>query len=633
MRPPVKVNEKMNSMTPNNKIATVSKLTCLLLALVTSNAVADYKPSVSDELTRETITVKADGSNVTVYENITVIETEKGVDEDSQQDIEYNSKTQSVQVIEAYTLQADGKKIKVPKDGVRTTDDPISNGAPMFSETKHKIVIFPNVKIGSRLYLKYRSTEHTPQFKGKFFMANFFSPHYIYRNFDINLIVSNKIPVQVDSKGLEGRLVKETNGQKFYHYLFKQDIALPPEPGQTDIEDYAPYFIASSFKDQADIGRAYQKGVDASTKVTPEIQALADDLTKGMTDQKSQVDVLYRWVSKNIRYVAVYLGNGGVVPHAAQTILSNRYGDCKDHAVILETLLKAKGIASSPALINLGDAYTLPKLAVMAPQNHVINYIPSLDIYLDATAQFAPYGSLPMQDMDKPVILTALGRIGHTPKMIAKDNLIATKVDITIAKDGSMRGTSHSRMTGAIEVNFRGVQSAEAGTEDEELARHRLNPVGETGLGKITAGDPFNLAKPFEESTTFTLDANSNFPGPGAMKIPVGITEGSIARLGRNKPRDTIKFPTACYSNTMEETYTLTFPSNTHITRIPTDVNYENASISYRATYRLNDNKVEVFRRYQAENETHVCDASSNARKLAFFKVLQRDLKSQIFYD
>lgn len=352
-----------------------------------------------------------------------------------------------------------------------------------------------------------------------------------------------------------------------------------------------------------------------------------------MTDQKSQVDILYRWVSKNIRYVAVYLGNGGVVPHAAQTILSNRYGDCKDHAVILETLLKAKGIDSSPALINLGDAYTLPKLAVMAPQNHVINYIPSLDIYLDATAQFAPYGSLPMDDMDKPVILTALGRIGHTPKMKAKDNLIATKVEITIAKDGSMTGTSHSRMTGAVEVGFRGIQSSEAGFGDEALAKHRLGLFGETGLGKISAGDPYNLSKPFEESVTFTLDATSNFPGPGAIRMPVGLRAGSISILGRSKPRETIKFPTACYSNTMEETYTLTFPTNTHITRIPPDVNYKNASISYKATYHLNGNKVEMFRRYQLENASHVCNASSNDRELTFFKVLQRDLKGQVFYE
>jgi transglutaminase-like putative cysteine protease len=605
----------------------------LVIAIYSSSALADYKPSTSSEMVIETITVNANGSNTSYFEDITSIDTEKGVDNDSQQDISYNSKTETVKILEAYTLQADGRKIKVPKDGIRTTDDPISNGAPMFSETKHKVVIFPDVKVGSRLYLKYRSTEHTPRFKGQFHTARFFSPHYVVKNYQINLIVSNKLPVQVDTRGMDGGLVREANNQKFYRYTFVQDIALPPEDGQTSVVDYAPYFTASSFKDHLELGRAYQKGVESKTKVTPDIQALADNLTNGIADQKSQVDAMYQWVSKNIRYVAVYLGNGGVVPHTAQTILSNRYGDCKDHSVILETLLKAKGIESSPALINLGSAYTLPKLAVMTPQNHVINYIPSLDLYLDATAQLAPYGALPMDDMDKPVILTALNRIGHTPKMKAQDNLMATKVDITISNDGSMTGTSHSKMTGAVEVDFRGVQAGQADFEDEALAKYRLSSFGETGLGKITASDPYNLSKPFEESVTFSLDPTSNFPGPGAISVPVGLAEGSIARLGKNKPRDAIKFSTACYSNTMEETYTLTFPSSTRITRIPSDVNFKNASISYTATYHLVGNKVEVFRRYQAENETHVCDASSNDRKLAFFKVLQRDLKSQIFYD
>lgn len=117
------------------------------------------------------------------------------------------------------------------------------------------------------------------------------------------------------------------------------------------------------------------------------------------------------------------------------------------------------------------------------------------------------------------------------------------------------------------------------------------------------------------------------------MKIPVGVTQGELTSLGRSKPKDNAKFPIACYSNTMQESYSLTFPTSTHITRIPSDVNYEDAEISYQATYRLNGNKVEVFRRYQSENLNHVCGAERSARKLAFFKVLQRDLKAQVFYD
>ena len=605
----------------------------LLIFFYSSCALAEYKPSISDELTKETITVNANGSSVIVYENITLIETQSGVEDDSQQDLEYNSKTETLQILEAYTLQTDGKKIKVPKDGIRTTGDTASGGSPKFSETRHKVVIYPDVKVGSRLYIKYRNVEHTPRFKGQFSTARFFSPHYVYKDFEINLIVNNKLPVQVDTKGMDGGLVSETKEQKIYHYTFKQDSVLPPEEGQTAITDYAPYFTASSFKDHIALGQAYQAGAISKTKITPEIQALADHLTAGITDEKSQVNVLYQWVSKHIRYVAVYLGNGGVVPHSAQSIYSNRYGDCKDHAVLLETLLKAKGIASSQVLISSGEAFTLPKLAVQTPINHVINYIPSLDVYLDATAQFAPYGTLPMSDMDKPVILTALNRMGHTPAMKAEENLIATKVDIVINDDGRMVGTSHSYMTGAVGISYRATQAASADYEDDLLVKYRLKPEGETGLGKITTSDPFNLAKPFEENATFTLDPIANFPGPGAMKIPVGVTQGALTSLGRSKPKDNAKFPIACYSNTMQESYSLTFPTSTHITRIPSDVNYEDAEISYQATYRLNGNKVEVFRRYQSENLNHVCGAERSARKLAFFKVLQRDLKGQVFYD
>jgi transglutaminase-like putative cysteine protease len=67
-----------------------------------------------------------------------------------------------------------------------------------------------------------------------------------------------------------------------------------------------------------------------------------------------------QWVSKNIRYVAIDIGNSGIVPHDADSVLANAYGDCKDHAVLYSALLKAKGIQSETVLINLGEAYTLP---------------------------------------------------------------------------------------------------------------------------------------------------------------------------------------------------------------------------------------------------------------------------------
>jgi hypothetical protein len=255
-----------------------------------------------------------------------------------------------------------------------------------------------------------------------------------------------------------------------------------------------------------------------------------------------------------------------------------------------------------------------------------------LDLYLDSTIQFAPFGALPKGVMDKPVVLTALNRLGHTPTMQAKDNRVVSKVDIVINEDGSMQGTSHTYATGALGVDYRSEGAGNLDYDDNDLVKSRLAPANETGTGKITTTDPFDLSVPFEEKATFTLDPTANFPGPGAMNIPVGIAHGEIARLGRYKLNANINFPFACYANVMEEHYSLTYPNTTKITRIPADVNYQNNSISYQASYKLTGNKLEVFRRYQSDNLSHVCGPEKIADKQAFFKVLQRDLKGQVFY-
>ena len=95
------------------------KLFLLITYFYSSYAHAEYKPSISDELTKETITVNANGSSVSIYENITMIETQSGVEDDSQQDLEYNSKTETLQILEAYTLQTDGKKINNKRGFIR----------------------------------------------------------------------------------------------------------------------------------------------------------------------------------------------------------------------------------------------------------------------------------------------------------------------------------------------------------------------------------------------------------------------------------------------------------------------------------------------------------------------------------
>ncbi len=140
-----------------------------------------------------------------------------------------------------------------------------------------------------------------------------------------------------------------------------------------------PVLYVSTYPDMIAVGKAYANAASPMAKITDRIRALADDVTKGQTDEAAKVRALDHWVAKNIRYVSVTLGHGGLIPHPADQVLENRYGDCKDHAILMQALLAAVGIQSSTALVNSRRClYARPRSGASAHPIHAITYVPSL---------------------------------------------------------------------------------------------------------------------------------------------------------------------------------------------------------------------------------------------------------------
>ena len=57
------------------------------------------------------------------------------------------------------------------------------------------------------------------------------------------------------------------------------------------------------------------------------------------------MQALASFVQKDIRYVAIELGIGGVQPHPAAEVFAHRYGDCKDK--VTSAVLDAQGRSAS----------------------------------------------------------------------------------------------------------------------------------------------------------------------------------------------------------------------------------------------------------------------------------------------
>jgi len=213
----------------------------------------------------------------------------------------------------------------------------------------------------------------------------------------VNITLPKAMAAHVEVQGVNHEIeeAEESVTHKFGYSNPRPPVA---EPAALSPWDTEPHYIISTFPDYAAVAAAYRRMAAGKVAVTPRVQALADEITADTSDRRDQAHRIYDWVSKHIRYVAVFLGNGGYEPHEAIKILENDYGDCKDHAVLLEALLKAKGIASTPVLIDSGNRYRAPETATPALFNHVLSYLPEFELYVDSTAGTASLGTLPVTE-------------------------------------------------------------------------------------------------------------------------------------------------------------------------------------------------------------------------------------------
>ena len=612
------------------------KLAIGFLLCTSAVAFAQYKPSYTVVKSNSRYEVNKDASYTQYLEEQNRVDTPQGIRLLGERKITYNSTLEDVEVLEAYTIQPDGTRIAVPLDKIRTQDETADDGS-IYSDSKSKVIIYPKLEVGSQVYYRAKSVQHTPEFPGHFFLWEHYSPHARYESVNVELVHDIGIEVGVSTKGMQGGKLSSSSvpNTLAYKFTFSQEKAYPSEESRADLPDFAPNFSASTFKSYAEVGRAYQIRAKEKAKVTPAIQTLANDLIQKANAKTTleKVKVLHHWVAQNIRYLGIYVGAGGYVPHDAQSILDNLYGDCKDHVTILEALLAAAGIDSTPALINSSTAYLLPKLPTPGIFDHVITYVPSLNVYLDSTSRFAPLGTLPNGDMDKPVVHTATGALSRTPMTHPAKDRTEARIQMKLTRDGSIEGESQAKMFGVFEVASRGSQFSYQNRNQSDIVNGLLSRFQETGWGEIGKTEPTQFDKAWQVNSTFELDPVVNVPGPSAMAIPVGLAPGRMKNLADVVLPKERRFPTTCAATQHEEWIELSFPKDLKITRVPKGVSFSQGDVMYQSNYELAGQLLKIKRTYSLTRKETICGAEADKWFAEFTQVLRRDLRQQVFFE
>lgn len=568
------------------------------------------EPAAFSVAVDRTLTLHADGTAETVNTTRVKILAEAALRNMGQQTVPYIQGTQALDVVEAYTEKADGRRVTVDPATFITRDEATGLNAVYMRDTKALTVIFPDLAVGDSVVLTTRVNTRAGVFRGHYFADIVFPSPVPYADSTVRIVAPRSLAVNVAAlgAGIEDRV--EEDGDVVRHLVaYHPTSRTPEEPGATAPLDHDPRVLVSTFKNYEELGRAYWAEAEKRATVTPEIEAQAAEITAGIADRRAQAVAIDHWIKSNVRYVAIYLGTGRVVPNDANTVLRNKYGDCKDQATLMTALLAAKGIASEQVLINGTNAHTLEAPPTLGALNHVIIFLPEWGVYDDPSASLAGFGVL-ANTYDKPAVhLSANGvRLERTPAMRPQDHVLITQTRITIAANGTVSGETRQNATGVFATFARASAATIQANGPETMAERQLQALGTPGKGRYEVDSPRNFAEPYLVKGRFTLSDRFAAPPAGRTVIPIGIPilgrPGDLLLGARKQGR---RLPFTCLAGRQVEEIEVTLADDK-----PLNLNVEGRKITtrlfaYKLDYHLDGHTLKVRREFVSSTPGQVC--------------------------
>ena len=375
-----------------------------------------------------------------------------------------------------------------------------------------------------------------------------------------------------------------------------------------------------------DLAAALRKRMDGKAEPTPALGALARELTAGLADPRARALALSDWVRTHIRHAVRHFD--GAAPRPAAAVLENRYGGDEEIAVLLQALLAASGIDSSAALVSQGANYTLPDVPAPDTFDHVIVYLPSLELYLDPTAETIAAGYLPPSLLGKPVLLLASGGFAMTPAM--QPQSVRTTATVDLRRDGSGSFRLDRTYAGALAEPFRKAVRDVPPAARDQFVRRMLQGLGQPGHGALEAGPLDASGGDYRMTLSGASKRFVNLPGARGLPTtyPYFSTVGdAVAGMAweTTGSRDVV-----CPAIDAEDETVFRLPQGVRIAALPQAVSVIQGGVFYRASYARQRNGVLVKRRLTFRSGRPTCSAAEVRAMQPALARMARDLDSRI---
>ena len=567
-------------------------------------------------------TVKDNGSIETRYREAIKILRPEGKDYGTV--VVFFTKSTPITYFKAWSIPADGKPYEVKdKDSAEVGID----GGDLYDDASKKVLVIPAADPGNIVGYEYVQ-------KGR---PNVSQDGWWFQE---------QIPL------LRGQYTLQIPaGWKFdYHWLnYKESPPQSPEPneyvwqvsnvsavtveddmppwrtiaGRLDVKYSSPQNTAQTEQSGSwhDLGLWYAQMITPQRQATPEIQQEVATLTVHSATTLEKIEALTSYLQRQIRYVAIEIGIGGYVPHAAGEVFKNQYGDCKDKVTLLSAMLQTIGVESYYAVAQIDRGIVQPDFSSMLSFNHVILAIrlpagvPDTNLYavvndpkygkllfFDPTDTYTPLGYLPSSEQDNYVLLVAPdgGELVHLPLLPPATNRLMRVAHLNLDSSGNISGQVREVRWGSPAVDSRAQYLEIAPKDRSKIVDQFLGTfldnfqLQSASLGNLDAFDQ-NLTVDY----SFTAPSYARLAGDMIILRPRILGEKSWDILSGKKRKYPIEFPDATLQT---DEFDFTLPAGFTVEDIPAPAKVDTDYVEYQSEVKLDGSVLRYMRTYEIKS-------------------------------
>jgi uncharacterized protein DUF3857/transglutaminase superfamily protein len=523
--------------------------------------------------------------------------------------------------LRGWSIPAQGKDFEVKERDIIETAFTGVDGGALISDLRRKFMMIPAAVPGNIIGYEVEQEIHPYEMSDEWdFQENVpvrearytvkLPPGWTYKVFWLNrpeIAPSEVAPNQWRWVATDLKRIKEERRMPPWRGIAaRMTLSLQPPGGK-----------GGGFQSWQDLGVWYLGLTNGRRDPSPQLRQKVQELTASTSDPLSKMRALATFAQRDIRYVGIQLGIGGVQPHPASEVFAHGYGDCKDKVTVLSSMLKEIGVESHYVLINTvrGSvaAGTPPNMgfnhaiiAIQLPAGIDVAQFPAgikhktlgPVLFFDPTHPLVPLGSLPgeLQSNFGLLVTPAGGELMPLPQGSSALNGLQRTAKLTLDENGTLTGDVVETWSGdsAADQRFslRSAQQAEDQIKPiESMLTHSLSTFQ---VLKASVGNQAIMEKPLTWHYSLEIPRYPRIAGDLMIIRPRVFGSLSSGLLETKEPREnSIEFEAPVRQ---VDVFEITVPKGYVPDSLPPAVKEDIGFISYQSSTSFKDNVLRYTR-------------------------------------